>query len=217
MFMPYIEGPRWTGQSNDALYHRFLKWHLKCEKILECEFVALPEHWKCKKVIAWSRYFGMDQYVSWGLSNEDLNLDSIWGEYDEFCKPQTNKVYTHFDLLTSFRQGNRSMDEWYNVVQALINLAKYPPETAKILLCDIFWFFLHDEEFVSKTINDSNVDLEKFPASKVRQLAKKMESSVATVHHIKQVASDPQAVQINLMRHQCTEISTGKHKKRKSC
>ena len=59
-------------------------------------------------------------------------------------------------------------------------LAKYPPETASILHRDIFWFFLKDEEFVSKTINDSNIDLEKFAASKVRQFAKKMESSECT-------------------------------------
>ena len=154
--------------------------------------------------------------MSWGLSNEDLNLDTIWGKYEEFCKPQTNEVHNHFDLLTSFRQGNRSMDEWYNAVQAEVNLDKYPPETTKILHCNIFWFFLHDEEFVSKTIYDSNVDLEKFPACKVSQLAKKMESSKVIACHIKQVAGDPQAVQINLMRHQCTEISAGKHKKRTS-
>ena len=42
-----------------------------------------------------------------------------------------------------------------------------------------------------------------------------MESSKATVCHIKQVAGDAQAVQINLIRHQHTEISPGKHKKRK--
>ena len=47
------------------------------------------------------------------------------------------------------------MDEWYNAVQVQINLAKYPQETAKILQRDIFWFFLKDEEFVSRTINDS--------------------------------------------------------------
>ena len=152
--------------------------------------------------------------MSWGLSSEDLNLDTIWGKYEDFCKPQNNEVCAHFDLLTSFRQGRRSVDEWYNVVQAQVNLAKYPLETAKILHHDIFWFFLHDEELVSKTINDSNVDLEKFPASKVRQLAKKMESSKATACHIKEVASDPQASQINLMRHQHTEISTGKKKRK---
>ena len=101
-------------------------------------------------------------------------------------------------------------------MQAQVNLAKYPPETAKILHRDIFWFFLHDEEFVSRTINDGNVDLDKFPASKVRQLAKRMESSKATACHIKQVAGDPQAAQINLLRHQCTELPAGKYKKKKS-
>ena len=62
---------------------------------------------------------------------------------------------------------------------------------AKILQRDIIWFFLCDEEFVSKTISDGSVDLEKFPASKVRQLAKKLECSKATEHHIKQVPGDP--------------------------
>ena len=61
--------------------------------------------------------------------------------FEELCKPQTNQVRARFDLLTSFRQGDHSANEWYNVVQAQINLAKYPPETPKILHRDIFWFF----------------------------------------------------------------------------
>ena len=77
------------------------------------------------------------------------------------------------------------MNEWYNDVQAQTNLAKYPQETVKNLQRDIFWFFLKDEEFVSRTINDSNLDLDKFPASKVRQLAKKLESSKSTAKYIK--------------------------------
>ena len=84
MFMPHIEGPKMDWTVNDALYRKCLKWHLKCENILECELVALPEHQQRKKVIAWSGDFGMDQYVSWGLSNEDLNLDTIWGKYEDF-------------------------------------------------------------------------------------------------------------------------------------
>ena len=43
-----------------------------------------------------------------------------------------------------------------------------------------------------------------------------MESSKATVCYIKQVASDPQAAQINLLRPQCTELPAGKYKKKKS-
>ena len=108
----------------------------------------LAEKRKCMKVIAWSGDFGIDQYVSWCLPTEDLCLEVIWTMFEEFCKPQTNEVRARFDLLTSFRQGDHSVDEWYNAVQAQINLAKYPPKTAKILHKDIFCFFLRDEEFV---------------------------------------------------------------------
>ena len=52
--------------------------------------------------------------------------------------------------------------------------------------------FLEDEEFVTKTINGSTIDLETIPVSKVRQLAKNMEAPKATAHHIKQVTGDPQ-------------------------
>ena len=121
------------GIKNDSLYHRFLKWKLKCENILDCELVMLPELKKWKKVIAWSGDFDMDQYVSWCLPAEDLSLEVIWAKYEDFCKPQTNEVRARFDLLTSFRQGNQSVDEWYNAVQAQMSIAKYPPETASIL------------------------------------------------------------------------------------
>ena len=101
-------------------------------------------------------------------------------------------------------------------MQAQVNLGKYLPETDKILHRDIFWFLLFDTEFVSKTINDGNVDLDKFPASKARQLAKRLESSKAAACHIKQVAGDPQAAQINLLRHQYKELPAAKYKKKSS-
>ena len=43
MFMPYITGLKMDWMVNDGLFHRFLKWHLTCENILECELAALPE------------------------------------------------------------------------------------------------------------------------------------------------------------------------------
>ena len=78
MFMPYIEGPKTDWTVNDILYHRFLKWKLKCENILDCKLAMLPQSKNCKKVIAWSGDFGMDQYVSWCLPTDDLCLDTIW-------------------------------------------------------------------------------------------------------------------------------------------
>ena len=65
---------------------------------------------------------------------------------------------------------------------------------------------------MSKTLNEGCADLQQNPASKVRQLAKKLESSKATAHHIKQATSNAQAAQINLLRHQHTELSQKKKK-----
>ena len=124
MFMPYPQGPKMDWAVNDGLYHRFLKWHLKCENIPECELVMLHERRQCKKVIAWNGYFGMDQYVFWSLSNEELMFETIWEKFEEFCKPQSNEVRARFDHLTSFQQGNMSVDKWYNAVQIQVALAK---------------------------------------------------------------------------------------------
>ena len=167
--------------------------------ILDYELSNLPDKQKCQKVIAWSSDFGMDLYVSWSIPKEELTLDAIWAKFEEFSKPQMNELRAHFDLLTSFHQGNRDVNESYNVVQAQVNLAKYPPETAKLLHKDIFCFFMKDEDFVTRTINKGNVNIQKFPASKVRQLVKKIESSKATAKHIRQVAGDLPVAQSQLM------------------
>ena len=73
---------------------------------------------KCKYVIVWSGDFGIDQYVCWNLPKEELTLDVVWEKFEEFCKPQSNEVRARFDLLTSFRQGERSVNGWYNAVQS---------------------------------------------------------------------------------------------------
>ena len=75
----------WTV--NNGLYHKFLKWHLKCENILECELEMLSERRKCKKVLAWNGDFGMHQYVSWSLSTEELTLDTIWEKLKNSASP----------------------------------------------------------------------------------------------------------------------------------
>ena len=47
MFMPYIEGPKMNWTVDDGLYHRFLKWRLKCKMILDCKLANLPTKQKC--------------------------------------------------------------------------------------------------------------------------------------------------------------------------
>ena len=167
VYMPYIEGPQVDWTVNDGLYNRFLKWQLKCENILDCKCVMLPEPRKHKKVLAWSGDFGLDQYVSWSIPSEELTLEVLWKKSEEFCKPQAKELRARFHLLTSFRQGDLSVHQWYNAVQTQVLLANCPQETAQILQRDIFWFFLNDESFVYKILNEGYVELNKVPASTV--------------------------------------------------
>ena len=120
MYMPYIEGLKmdWkvhyiidssNGNSSARIF-----WNVNS--------LLSPNAKKCKKVITWSGNFGMEQYVCWGLSKDDMNLDTIWERLDNFCKWQSNEVHAQFDLLTSFCQGNKSVNEWYNAVQAQVTL-----------------------------------------------------------------------------------------------
>ena len=44
----------------------------------------------------------------------------------------------------------------------------------------------------------------------MRQLAKKLESSMSTARHIEKMSSDPPATQVNLLRHQGTELPPNK-------
>ena len=77
MFIPYSEGSKMDWTVNDDLYYKCLKWRLKCKNILGYEVAMFAERRKCKKVIAWSREFGIDQYVSCNLTNAELTLDAI--------------------------------------------------------------------------------------------------------------------------------------------
>ena len=81
-----------------------------------------------------------------------------------------------------------------------MSLGKYPQETANILYYNIFWFFLKDV----KNINDSSLDLEKFPVTKSQTACKEDGGFIG----------HPQIAQINLMRHQCTDLPPSKHKKK---
>ena len=167
MMVLYVKGLEMEWTVDDALHSRFIRWRTKCENILDCELAILQESAKCKKVIQWSGDVGLDMYISWNLPTEEVTLQTIWTRFEDFCKPQSNAVHARFNLLTAFQQGNRSIDEWYNAVLVHIPLCEYPKETAAILTRHIFWFFMTDNEFITKTINEGNTNLAQYPAAKV--------------------------------------------------
>ena len=145
------------------------------------------------------------------LAQRRFKLNVICSKNEDFCKPQTNEVTAR---LTCWQASDKEKDLSMSGIMPVKLKCLLPSTNQKeqVSYIEIFWFFLKDGEFVSKTINDLNINLDKFPASKVTQLTKKMESSKSTTRHIKAVASDTQVTQVNLMRHQRTDLPPSKSK-----
>ena len=72
---------------------------------------------------------------------------------------------------------------------------------------------MSDNEFIAKTVNDRKTNLAQYPAAKVQQIAKKLESRNAAAQHIKQLMLDMQGgAQINILRHNHTSLPAKKKK-----
>ena len=63
-----------------------------------------------KKLISWSGDDGMDLVVSWGLNDRELTLETLWTNFEDFCKPQSNEVRARFDLLVFDKETNQLMN-----------------------------------------------------------------------------------------------------------
>ena len=74
-YVPYIESPKMNWTVDDSLYNWFIKWKRKCENILDCKLAMLSEAQKCKKIVAWSVDFGIDQFISQDLTPKETCLE----------------------------------------------------------------------------------------------------------------------------------------------
>ena len=131
-------------------------------------------------LLCWSREKGLELYQSWGIDNDDLTLKTIWNKYEEHSKPQTNELHVQYDLLKQLKQGNKSCDEYYALLQNQIALCQYPLETCNILERDVFLFSIMDQQFMLKCITEET----NLTTADICQWLKKLESSRVTTKHI---------------------------------
>ena len=113
MFMPYIRGSQ-NGLDSE--------WWL-VSQVIEVEAEVWKYFWLWTCYATWAKEMQESHSLEWWFLDGAIcflvhaylqkisSLDTIWSKYEDFCKPQENEVRARFDLLTSFRQGNRSVDE----------------------------------------------------------------------------------------------------------
>ena len=87
----------------------------------------LPDSEKCKKVIAWSDDYGMDQNISWCLPAAELNLETICSKYGNFTSWRPVKCEQGLTCLQAFARAvdqQMSGTMLYKLKQVLLSINK---------------------------------------------------------------------------------------------
>ena len=78
---------------------------------MDSELCELSEVRKISTLLHWSSDFGIKKLKSWQKEPSQLMLNSIWGKYKYYCKPQSNELRTWYDILKKLTQGSLPADD----------------------------------------------------------------------------------------------------------
>ena len=156
---PFIQGPSMDCTMDDGLYSHFQTWKISCNLIIDSGLCELSEVRKINTLLRWSGDFGIKKLKSWQKEPSQLMLNFIWGEYESYCKPQSNELRARYDVLKKLTQGSLPADDWMTKLQSQLHLCNYKPEMEEVLLRDLFLFGLQDESFMSKIISEESPDV----------------------------------------------------------
>ena len=109
---PFIQGPSMDWTMDDGLYSHFQTWKISCNLILDSELCELSEVRRVNTLLRWSGDFGIKKLKSWQKEPSQLMLNFIWGEYESYCKPQSNELHARYDVLKKLTQGSLPADDW---------------------------------------------------------------------------------------------------------
>ena len=109
-------------------------------------------------------------------------LNFIWGEYESYCKQQSNELRAQYDILKKLTQGSLPADDWMTNSNHSSTFAINKPEMEEVLLRDLFLFGLQDESFMSKIISEESQDV---TITQLQNKLKCLEASRATAKYIK--------------------------------
>ena len=108
---PFIQGPSMDWTMDDGLYSHFQTWKISCNLIMDSELCELLEVRKINTLLCWSRDFGIKKLKSWQKEPSQLMLNFIWGEYESYCKPQSNELRAKYNVLKKLTQGSLPADD----------------------------------------------------------------------------------------------------------
>ena len=152
----------------------------------------------------------------WKLNLDEITPDQLFECLDEECKSGGSAYRSRSNLWHNTKQGNMTLDDFYNKIKRLYDLGSFSPKEHKAFHRDDFLFNLSNQgttQQVIEQLSKEDANLSNFSPQHIKNLAKTIEQNRATGQYLLTNANTGENASINLLRHQHTRISEKKYQK----
>ena len=161
---------------------------------------------------------GQKKIKQWKLNLDEITPDQLFECLDEECKHGGSAYRSRFDLWHNTKQGNMTLDDFYNKIERLCDLCSFSPEEHKAFHRDAFLFNLSNQgttQWVIEQLSKEDANPSNFSSQHIKNLAKTIEQNRATGQYLSTNANTGANASVNLLHHQRTQVTQKKYQKPK--
>ena len=133
----------WTH--NDGLHSQYTIWKEQWNAIFKSDYLFTSDVVKVHKLYRHIGEEGQKKIKQWKLNLDELTPDQLFEHLDEECKPGGSAYRSRSDLWHNTKQGNMTLDDFYNKIKRLCDLCSFSPEEHKAFHRDAFLFNLSNQ------------------------------------------------------------------------
>ena len=133
----------WTH--NDGLQSHYTIWKEQWNAIFKSGYLFASDAIKVHKLYRHIGDEGQKKIKQWKLNLDEITPDQLFEHLDEECKPGGSAYRSRSDLWHNTKQGNMTLDDFYNKIERLCDLCSFSSEEHKAFHRDAFLFNLSNQ------------------------------------------------------------------------
>ena len=148
---------------------------------------------------------GQKKIKQWKLNLDEITPNQLFECLDEESKPGGSAYRSRSDLWHNTKQGNMTLDDFYNKIKRLCDLCSFSPEEYKAFHRDAFLFNLSNQGTTQQMIEQlskEDANPSNFSPQHIKNLAKIIEQNRATGQYLSTNVNTGANASVNLLCHQ---------------
>ena len=130
---------------NDGLHSHYTIWKEQWNAICKTDYLFASDQVKVHKLYRHIGDEAQKKIKQWKLNLDEITPDKLFEHLDEECKPGGSAYRSRSDLWHNTKQGNMTLDDFYNKIKRLCDLCSFSAEKHKTFHRDAFLFNLSNQ------------------------------------------------------------------------